>query len=232
VSLDFARFEALTFDCYGTLIDWESGLLDALRPMLVAHGASADPETLLESFARHETRLEAGTYRPYREILEASAEGICGELGITPTPDELHAFGSSVADWPAFPDSSDALVRLASRFRLAVITNCDDDLFAASNERLGVTFDAVVTAQQAGSYKPAERSFHLALERLALPVDRVLHCAQSLFHDHVPARRLGFRTVWVERRSGRGGSGATPPAEASPDLVVADMARLAQAAVA
>ncbi|CAN5788148.1 haloacid dehalogenase type II [soil metagenome] len=230
MSLEFTRFEALTFDCYGTLIDWETGLLRALRAILAAHAADSDDEALLGAFARHETRLESGPYRLYREILEASAEGICGELGVTPTSHELRAFGASVAAWPAFPDSPDALASLASRFRLGVITNCDDDLFAASNRRLGVTFDVIVTAQQAGGYKPAIRNFELALERLRLPVDRVLHVAQSLYHDHVPAQGLGLATVWVDRRSGRAGSGATPPAEASPDLVVPDMASLARAA--
>ena len=118
----------------------------------------------------------------------------------------------SVADWPAFPDSAAALARLKTRFRLGVITNCDDDLFAASNERLGVDFDWIVTAQQVGSYKPDERNFHLAFERIGLPRERILHVAQSLFHDHVPAQRLGLTSVWIDRRHDRPGSGATPGA--------------------
>jgi 2-haloacid dehalogenase len=137
-----------------------------------------------------------------------------------------------VAGWPPFPDSAAALARLATRFRLGVITNCDDDLFAASQARLGITFDWVVTAQQVGAYKPSERNFELAFERLGLPRERILHCAQSLFHDHVPAKRLGLSTVWVDRRQGRAGSGATPPAAATPDLTVPDMATLADVALA
>ena len=115
-----------------------------------------------------------------------------------------------MGDWPAFPDSPDALARLAARFRLAVITNCDDDLFAASNRRLGVTFDWVITAQQVGTYKPSERNFEVAFERIGVPRERILHVAQSLFHDHVPAKRLGLTTAWIDRRHDRPGSGATP----------------------
>jgi 2-haloacid dehalogenase len=144
---------------------------------------------------------------------------------------ERASFGGSVADWPAFPDSSAALARLHERFKLGVITNCDDDLFAASEQRLGLTFDWVVTAQQARRYKPNPRGVELRFERVGLPPARILHVAQSLFHDHVPAKRLGLSTVWVDRRAGRAGSGATPPAEARPDLTVPDMATLAALAV-
>ena len=134
-------------------------------------------------------------------------DGVAEELGFTPTAEERAAFGAAVADWPAFPDSADALARLATRFRLGVITNCDDDLFAAAAEKLGVAFDPLVTAQQARAYKPAERPFALAFERLDLPRERILHVAQSLFHDHVTAKRLGLTTVWIDRRGGRGGTG-------------------------
>jgi len=155
---------------------------------------------------------------------------VAGELGVTPSAEELAAFGGSVVEWPAFPDSADALARLSSRYALVVITNCDDDLFAASNRRLGVEFAQVITAQQAGSYKPSHRNFELAFERIDAPQARILHVAQSLFHDHVPAKALGLSTVWVNRRHDRPGSGATPPAAATPDLVVPDMASLAHLA--
>jgi 2-haloacid dehalogenase len=228
--IDFDRFDALTFDCYGTLIDWEAGLLAAMRPILAAHGVAADDEELLERYARHEAALEAGPYLRYRDVLARGLAGVAAELGVTPTDEELAAFGGSVVDWPPFPDSADALARLKGRFRLAVITNCDDDLFAASNRRLGVTFDEVITAQQVGSYKPELRNFHAGFERLGLPRERILHVAQSLFHDHVPAKALGMTTVWVNRRHDRPGTGATPPADARPDLEVPDMATLAELA--
>ncbi len=229
--LDFDRFDVLTFDCYGTLIDWEAGILAALRGPLSSRRMEAPDDALLEAFGRHEAELEAGPYKPYREVLAGVLGAMLAHQGQEATEEERAAFGGSVADWPAFPDSAAALARLHERFKLGVITNCDDDLFAASEAKLGVTFDWVVTAQQAKRYKPNPRGFELMFERVGLPPSRILHVAQSLFHDHVPAKRLGLPTVWVDRRQGRPGSGATPPAEASPDLVVPDMATLASLAV-
>ena len=230
-TLDFADFDVLTFDCYGTLIDWERGILDALRAPLAAHAIEAGDDDLLQAFARHEAEVEAGPYRPYREVLAEVLGSMVAHMGGTATAEERAAFGGSVADWPAFPDSAAALARLHERFKLGVITNCDDDLFAASERRLSVTFDWVVTAQQTRRYKPNPRGFELMFERIGLPPARILHVAQSLFHDHVPAKRLGLSTVWVDRRAGRAGSGATPVADARPDLTVPDMATLASLAV-
>jgi 2-haloacid dehalogenase len=233
-TLDFDDFDVLTFDCYGTLIDWETGLLAALRPPLAAHGvdaARASDESVLEAFGRHEAELEAGPYRPYRQVLGGVLTAMLAHFGEVPSADEVAAFGGSVANWPAFPDSASALARLHSRFSLGVITNCDDDLFAASEHKLGLSFDWVVTAQQAKRYKPNPRGFELMFERVGLPPRRILHVAQSLFHDHATAKRLGLSTVWVDRRAGRPGGGATPPADATPDLVVPDMATLGALAV-
>ena len=230
-SLDFDDFDVLTFDCYGTLIDWEAGILAGLRPILTAHGVEADDESVLQAFARHESELEAGPYRHYREVLGDVLTAMLGHFGETVSAEEVEAFGGCVADWPAFPDSAAALARLHERFKLGVITNCDDDLFAASQARLGTTFDWVVTAQQAKRYKPNPRGFELMFERVGLPPARILHVAQSLFHDHVTAKRLGLQTVWVDRRGGKAGAGATPPAQATPDLTVPDMATLAGLAV-
>ncbi len=229
--LDYGRFEALTFDCYGTLIDWEAGLANAFRPILAAHGVPLDDEDVLKRFAGYEAAAEAGPYQTYRNVLAAGLRGVAGELGFEASTEESAAFSGSVVDWPAFADSAAALAQLKSRYRLGVITNCDDDLFAASNERLGVEFDWIVTAQQARSYKPAERGFLVAFDRIGLPRDRILHVAQSLFHDHAPAQRLGMTTVWIDRRHGRPGSGATPPATATPNATFPDMASFAAAAV-
>ena len=227
---DFDGFDVLTFDCYGTLIDWEGGLLAALRAPLAGHGIEASDDEVLEAFARHEAEIEAGPFRPYRAVLEGALKAMLAHFGQVATPEELEAFGGSVADWPAFPDSAAALARLHARFKLGVITNCDDDLFAASERLLGLSFDWVVTAQQTKRYKPNPRGFELAFERIGLPPSRILHVAQSLYHDHVPAKRLGLSTVWVDRRGDRPGFGATPPAEATPDLTVPDMATLASLA--
>ncbi|HEY0443574.1 MAG TPA: haloacid dehalogenase type II [Candidatus Limnocylindrales bacterium] len=229
--LDFSRFDALTFDCYGTLIDWESGIARALRDALGPTVRAADDE-LLERYARHEAELESGRYVRYREVLSASARRVGEELGIEVGDDAAERFGDSVGDWPAFTDSAAALARLKTRFRLGVITNCDDDLFARSNARLGVDFDWIVTAQQARSYKPNPNNFEVAFRRIDVPRERILHVAQSLFHDHVVAKRLGLSTVWINRRHDRAGSGATPPAEAAPDMTFPDMASFADAAVA
>ena len=228
--VDFEAFDALTFDCYGTLIDWETGLSAGLRTVLDAHGIAAGDDELLETYAGFEATAEAGPYLTYRDVLGVGLRGVCESFDVTPTAAEVLWFGGSVADWPAFPDSAVALARLKTRFRLGVITNCDDDLFAASNRRLGVDFDWVVTAEQARGYKPRLANFELAFERIDVPRDRILHVAQSLFHDHVPAKGLGMTTVWIDRRHDRSGSGATPPANATPDLVFPDMASFAAAA--
>ena len=152
------------------------------------------------------------------------------ELGFETTSAEQAAFGRSVTEWPAFADSPDALARLKRRFKLGVITNCDDDLFAASNRRLGVEFDWVITAEQARGYKPRTENFEFAFERIDVPRERILHVAQSLFHDHVPAKALGMTSVWIDRRQGRPGAGATPPADARPDLTAPDLKTFADLA--
>jgi 2-haloacid dehalogenase len=230
-TVDFEVVEALTFDCYGTLIDWEAGILAALRSVLQRHGVTATDDELLETYARHEAAVEAGDYVTYREVLARTLRGVCHAHRVEPSPAEERAFSGSVGDWPAFPDSASALTRLAERFRLGVITNCDDDLFALSSRRLGVAFDWVVTAQQVGSYKPSVRNFEVALARMAVPRERLLHVAQSLYHDHAPAKKLGLATAWINRRKGRPGFGATPPSSATPDLTAPDMATFADLAL-
>ena len=221
--------DVLTFDCYGTLIDWETGILNALQPILRSYGVELDDERSLETYAEFEAAAERGPYLTYREVLAMCLRNFGERFGFTPGEDELASFSGSVADWPAFPDSADALVALQRCFKLVVITNMDDDLFALSQQRLGVTFDAIITAQQARSYKPSLNNFHVALERIGLPKERILHVAQSLFHDHIPAKQLGFDTVWVNRRHDRPGFGATPPATAQPDMEYPDMRSVAQA---
>jgi 2-haloacid dehalogenase len=227
IEIDPSRFDALTFDCYGTLIDWERGILSALQLTLAPHGTDLGENELLELYARHEATLEAGAYLSYRAVLAGALRGVCGEFGIQPAPEEVAQFSESVASWPAFHDTAPALHRLHERFRLGVITNCDRDLFAASNLRLGVRFDWVITAEDARAYKPDLAPFELAFATIDVPRERILHVAQSLYHDHVPAKQVGLTTVWVDRRHNRAGFGATPPAEATPDLSVPDMRTLA-----
>ncbi len=225
--LDLSRFEALTFDCYGTLIDWESGLLRALGSMGLL---AASPADTLAAFARAEARAEAGPYRPYRQVLTEVALDLARELGRPLSPEAAGRLPASIADWEPFPDTAGALEHLARRFSLNVISNVDDDLFESTRARLGrpSLLERVVTAQYCRSYKPARRNFRVMLALLDLPPDRVLHVAQSLYHDIGPARELGLATVWVRRRSTRTGGGATMPApQARPDLEVPDLATLA-----
>jgi 2-haloacid dehalogenase len=229
--LDYGRFDAITFDCYGTLIDWEAGLVAALQAALGDGPGGLESDALLERYAAHEARLAAGPYLRYRDVLAGGLRGVADELGLeAPSEAAAEVFGGSVVAWPAFADSGAALATLAGRFRLGVLTNCDDDLFAASAARLGIDFDWVVTAQQVGSYKPAVANFEALFARVGLPQDRILHVAQSLYHDHAPAKSLGMTTVWINRRHDRPGSGATPPAQAVPDAVFPDMASFASAA--
>jgi 2-haloacid dehalogenase len=228
--IDYGRFDALTFDCYGTLIDWEAGILAGLRPALAARGIEPPDDEVLAVFAGFEAAAEAGPYLRYRAILAHCLRKVGAHYGVEPDEAEVTAFADSVGDWPAFADSTAALERLHERFRLGVITNCDDDLFARSAARLRTTFDWVVTAQSVGSYKPDPRNFEAAFERIGLPRERILHVAQSLFHDHVEAKRLGLTTIWIDRRHDRPGFGATPPADAAPDATFPDMASFAAAA--
>jgi len=222
-------FDALTFDCYGTLIDWESGILAVLKPWTTRHGVRADDETLLMAFGKAETRRESAHPKAlYPEILALVLHDLGAEFGAPVGEAEATAFGASVKDWPAFADSATALAYLKEHYKLIVVSNVDRASFAQSNKKLGVTFDAIVTAQDTGAYKPALHHFHLAFERLSemgVRKGKLLHVAQSLFHDHVPAKQLGLTTAWINRRAGRGGDGATPAAApVKPDLEVPSMA--------
>lgn len=225
--LESGAFEVLTFDCYGTLIDWESGIVAALRSLLHAHEQTPTEAQILDLYARFEPEEEAGEFRSYREVLRGVVERFGQHFHFTPAPEERLSLERSLPHWEPFADSVAALVALGGRYRLAVISNIDDDLFAASAVRLGTTFDPVITAQQVGAYKPDPALFHRALSRLDAPREKVLHVAQSLYHDVAPAKHLGFTTVWVNRRHARPGSGATPPSAARPDHTVPDLATLA-----
>jgi 2-haloacid dehalogenase len=226
--LDFSRFTWLTFDCYGTLIDWEIGILRVLRPMLVAHGRRLPDEDILERYAALEAHGEAGEYISYREILEEVVRALGESLRFRPTEREVRSLAESLKDWKPFPDTVAALRELKRRYRLAIVSNIDDELFAATAVHLEVPFDAVITAQQARSYKPSLNNFRMALERIGQSGEKVLHVAQSLYHDVAPAKSLGLATVWVNRRAGKAGAGATAPSAAAPDLEVPDLKTLVE----
>ncbi len=225
--LDFRQYSHLTFDCYGTLINWEAGILAAMRPILARHHVTASDDTILELFGELEAPEEAKPYQSYRSLLGNVLAGYAERLGFTLADDEKDALGRSVVDWPAFPDTVAALATLAKHYQLVILSNIDDDLFAGTARHLQTDFAAVITAQQVGSYKPNHGHFLRAQEQLEVPSEKILHVAQSLFHDMVPAKALGLDTVWVNRRHDRPGFGATPPAEAQPDHIVPDMKTLA-----
>ena len=225
--LQWNDFEVLTFDCYGTLIDWETGILEALRPIFAAHRIDLIPDSALESFGELESAAERGEYREYKAVLRSVLEGLGARLGFVPTAAEMQQFSTSVKDWPAFPDSPSALQALHRKYRLAILSNIDDDLFAHSAAKLGVAFDHVITAGQAQAYKPSLAIFKLAEERMGVARERWLHVGQSVYHDVVPAKWLGIATVWVNRLSPRAGVGAVKAAAGKPDVEVPTLGALA-----
>ncbi|HJQ60324.1 MAG TPA: haloacid dehalogenase type II [Vineibacter sp.] len=228
--MKLAEFTTLTFDCYGTLIDWEAGILAALRPWLATGGRELGDNAILEAFGAAESRCEAATpAKVYPEILADAFRALAAHWDLPASDAAARTFGASVGDWPAFPDSAAALQYLKRHFKLVILSNVDRASFARSNERLQVDFDHVFTAQDIGSYKPDPRNFtYLLRELAAVGIDKrhILHTAQSLYHDVAPARTFGLTTMWVNRRKTKEGGGATPAADVRPDAEVASMAEL------
>jgi 2-haloacid dehalogenase len=226
--MPFDSIRLITFDCYGTLIDWESGMLAALRPLFSHDGRKVGDAQILELYGEIEAEFESGTYLPYREILSRTAQEIGRRLGIKVPAEEGSAFAQSLTRWKPFSDTVPALQSLSRRFRLGIISNIDDDLFAETRKKFApVAFDLIVTAQQMQSYKPAQRNFEEAMRRSGLGKDQILHAGQSLYHDIAPANALGIRNIWVNRPSIRPGSGAAKPGTATPDFEVHTLAELA-----
>jgi 2-haloacid dehalogenase len=219
----------LTFDCYGTLIDWEKGILSAVNPLFARSKKKAMPEAILRSFVAHEARVEAAEWRPYREVLREVLAGIAMDFSMKLRDSETNLLSDSLPDWPPFPDTVDALERLSQRFRLVILSNTDDSLFAGTQKVLGVQFDQVITAEQVKSYKPGKAHFEEAMRRLRVPVSQILHVAQSLYHDHVPAQQLGFQTAWIKRPSLLADTGLAPLIDIKPDFVFSDLAGLTNA---
>jgi putative hydrolase of the HAD superfamily len=233
--MDLTRFDALSFDCYGTLIDWEAGIAAVLRPWAAEAGLDRSDEDLLLAYAEHEAAVERETPTARYPAVLSAAFRRTGEAVGAPVSDEwARRLGGSVPDWPAFPDSAEALARLARRYALIIVSNVDRAGFAASNLRLRGDFAAIITAEDVGAYKPAEphfRALDAALRDLEIDRGALLHVAQSLFHDHVAAKREGLPSVWIDRRHDRPGWGATPePSDAwRYDLAFPSMAAFADA---
>jgi 2-haloacid dehalogenase len=225
--LDHQKFDALTFDCYGTLIDWESGLIACLQPFLRARGHDLPAEEILALYAKVEAEAEHGPFKIYKAVLRQCMHSLAGHFGFALEGDDENLLALGIQQWKPFPDTVAALALLKTRYCLCILSNIDEDLIAHSQRWLQVPFDAVVTAEQLGSYKPAHAHFLEAPRRLGIPADRILHVAQSLYHDIAPARALGRACVWVNRRRGKEGAGATPPSDAQADLEVGSLGELA-----
>ncbi len=225
---DLSKFAVLSFDCYGTMIDWEAGIFSALRPILSAHNKRINDVTLLKMYSELELEAEQKKYVSYREVLQSVVRG-CGEkLGFDPSEAEMRSLPESLAAWQPFPDTVAALRELKTRYQLAVISNIDDDLFADTAPKLGVKFNQVITAQQALCYKPCKRIFQIAQDKLGAAPGKWLHVGQSIYHDVIPAQAMGIAAVWVNRPSPRQGAGATKAAAGKPDLEVASLKELVE----
>ena len=224
--LDGDQFEWLSFDCYGTLVDWESGICDSVSNILRRHGIQSSTLEILAMFSEIEPKVQTGTsFLRYREVLQKVMQSIATELNLAFSADELDSLAESLPNWPIFPDVVDALKTLKERYKLAIISNVDDDLFASTAKALNVDFDLVVTAQQTQSYKPDLHNFNVALPRMKVDKQNWLHVAESLYHDISPANQLGIKSVWVNRPNRGGG---TRPTDAVPDAVVPDLTALTE----
>jgi 2-haloacid dehalogenase len=228
-------YKALTFDCYGTLIDWESGMVEALRPLTAKVKRALTRDQILEAHARHEAAQQR--YTPtmaYRNLLAVVYKRLAEEWQVAVAWEECVAYGRSVKDWPAFADSAAALQYLKRHYQLVILSNVDNESFAFSNRRLQVEFDAIYTAEDIGSYKPSGRNFQYMLEKLGgngIAKGAILHTAESLFHDHKPANELGLASCWIYRRHAQEGFGATlnPGTMPKTDFRFTSMAELATA---
>jgi 2-haloalkanoic acid dehalogenase type II len=233
--MKLSQFKVLTFDCYGTLIDWETGMTAALEPLVGRLRPRPSRDRILEAHARHESAQQRWTpAKRYSDLLATVHKRLAEEWGVEASWKEAQDYGRSIEDWPAFPDSAEALRYLKKHFKLAILSNVDNASFAFSNAKLETAFDAVYTAEDVGSYKPDRRNFEYMLEKLAtlgIAKHEILHTAESLFHDHEPARKAGLATCWIHRRHAQGGFGATmqPKELPKPDFRFTSLAEMAEA---
>lgn len=226
--INFNQFSHLSFDCYGTLIDWESGILNCIHKILEHHQINITDEEILRLYAKYEAIEEAGTYKTYYNVLKCVMSGIGNELGFKPSEVELNALPDSVSSWQPFPDMIDFLIKAKKRYKLVILSNIDDALFDNTAELLQIEFDDVITAHQVGSYKPSLNNFESAIMKLGINKSELLHIAQSVYHDHVPANQIGLSSVRVNRKSICADTGIALPAEAKADIEVQDLKSLAE----
>lgn len=229
-TVNFSAFRWLSLDCYGTLINWEAGILGYFKPLLLRKDRTLEDAQILKLYSEFEPRQQSGGYRSYRDVLASVVRDFASKMQFAVSNDEANGLAESIGSWEPFADTVDGLRRLQTLYKLAVLSNIDDDLFALTAPKLGAAMDMVVTAQQVRSYKPAFNNFEALLRRCNVARSELLHVAESLYHDVVPARTLGIATLWVNRRQGK--PGATKLAEVTADVEVASISELAKMAVA
>lgn len=224
--LDFDSFDVISFDCYGTLIDWESGILNSIGPLLRLHGIAASEEEILSVYSRLERASQSKAFSPYDDILREMVRGFaeCYEFNL-PAGQE-NRLVDSLPNWVPFPETVRVLESLAGRYRLAIFSNISESLIAESVKQLGVEFDCIITADQTRTYKPNHHHFHLGLEKLEIPKERLLHVAESLYHDIQPTQELGIANVWVNRAKGRMAASGKATGKLTPDLEVGTLEEL------
>ena len=220
--MEFSKIKLLSFDCYGTLVDWKKGVLDTLESCMTANDVPISREDLFELFLQEDSKMITGEYQSYREILARILDGISGQIGIGPGRIDRYLLSDHFDRWLPFPDTVKSLIKLGEHYKLAIISNVDDDLFSITNRLLEVEFDYIITARQLGSYKPAARNFEAALGHFQLDNSQIVHVAQSIYHDIIPSNKLDWNNVWVNRY---GEPERTDPDE-FPDLEVPDLASL------
>lgn len=224
-TLDFEQYQFLTFDCYGTLVDWEKGILNAIQKVLHRHNITIDSQQLFELFDRfeQEVKTKSENFIKYREVLNRTMQKFADHFDVRFSQSEIEALASSVANWPLFPDTNEALEFLKQKYKLVVVSNIDEDLFAQTANNFSVSLDNTVLAEQIQSYKPATKHFEITVQRLGTTKENILHVAQSIIHDIIPANNLGWDNIWVRRYRGRLG---TPTPESNPMLTVDDLQSL------
>lgn len=227
--INFDDFEVLLFDCYGTLIDWESGILSGIKPILFKHNIDFSDNKILELYAELEVKIENGNYIKYKNVLRRVVEEFGKKLNFKPSSIELECLVKTFDNWMPFPDTVDSLKKLKEKYRLAILSNVDDDLFTISAKHLKVKFDYIITAERVKSYKPSLKNFKFAIDKIGISEDKIIHVAQSLYHDIIPAKGLGLSTIWINRRKDKDGFGATPVASAKPDMIFPDLKSLVSA---
>ncbi|KND57374.1 2-haloalkanoic acid dehalogenase [Candidatus Paraburkholderia schumanniana] len=239
--MELTDFDTLTFDCYGTLIDWETGIFEGLRPLLQRVRPAPTRDQVLEAHARHESSQQKYTpAKRYQELLAIVYKRLAEEWGVSHTHEECVAYGRSIRNWPAFEDSANALHYLKQHYKLVILSNVDNESFTHSNAKLQVEFDAIITAEDVGSYKPSARNFEYMIGKLGergIRKEKILHTAESLFHDHKPANKFGLTSCWIYRRHAQPGFGATMDSGSQPKIdfrfnSMADLVRAHQEALA